>query len=163
MQESRSGELQIDAPAEHVQWFLDYVHGTLKAIDGHMAAPLFQLADKYGVAGLSRHCEARLICDLSIENIPTVLELSDMHGNEELLRSCVAFVRASRCVVALTVGLSDCRGSANCCTTRVKTLKIRYLSRILHKATAPHSPANCFTTRENVVLQLPKDLRMLFY
>jgi hypothetical protein len=103
MQESTSGELKIDAPAEHVQWFLDYVHGTLRSIDGHMAAPLFQLAELYGVVGLLRACEARLIRDLSIQNIPAVLELSDMHGNEALLRSCVAVVQASRCVLLVAV------------------------------------------------------------
>ena len=97
MQEARHGTLEIDAPAQHVQWLLDYVHGALRTIEGHMARPLFQLADQYGVAGLLHACEARLIHDLSAESVPGVLELSDLHGSAALARACVQYVASSRC------------------------------------------------------------------
>lgn len=97
MQEARYGTLDIDAPEQHVQWLLDYVHGALRTIEGHMARPLFQLADQYGVTGLLHACEARLIHDLSAESVPGVLDLSDMHGSTGLAHACVEFVTSSQC------------------------------------------------------------------
>jgi hypothetical protein len=98
VQESSQGTFAINAPTQHVQWLLDYVHGSLKSIEMHMAVPLFQLADEYGMQGLEQACKSCLVHNLCADTVPALLQLSDMHNCDALLEACVSFVRSSGCV-----------------------------------------------------------------
>ena len=99
LKESAAGELTLNAPAQHVRWFLDYVHGSLHRIEPCMAGPLFQLADGYGMKQLEEACRARLVHNLCAESVPLLLQLSDMHNCQSLADAAVAYVRSDGCAV----------------------------------------------------------------
>merc|ERR1719334_1222831 len=108
MQETKNNEVIIkDIDAEVMEELLRFIY-TNKVNDvAKIARPLLAAADKYALESLKVVCESTLIGQMTVEDVASILVLSDLHRCNHLKEAALSTIRRIPDKIVQTTGWSE--------------------------------------------------------